>query len=88
MDVNTRNQLFAKGEIDRSDLWPKITEYEEQARTFRFAFGLDNLPEEAGIILIRGPRQYGKSTWLELQEERQAPTYRIPVYRRVVQGLS
>jgi hypothetical protein len=43
-----------------------LTEFGEQPRTFRFSFGLDELPKEPGIILIRGPRQYGKSTWLEL----------------------
>jgi len=67
MDVNTRNTQFAAGDIDRPDLWPKIGEFEDQARTFRFSFGLDELPHEPGIILVRGPRQYGKSTWLELQ---------------------
>lgn len=67
MDVNQRNSLFATGKIDREDLWPKATEYEEQSLTFRFNFGLDQLPTEPGIILIRGPRQYGKSTWLELE---------------------
>jgi len=66
MDVNTRNRLFSTGDIDRIDLWPKIAEYEDQARTFRFTFGLDELPAQPGILLIRGPRQYGKSTWLEL----------------------
>jgi predicted AAA+ superfamily ATPase len=25
------------------------------------------LPRDPGIIVIRGPRQYGKSTWLEFQ---------------------
>jgi len=34
---------------------------------FKFDFGLEELPEEPGIILVRGPRQYGKSTWLEQQ---------------------
>lgn len=67
MDVNKRNSLFSKGEIDRDDLWPKITEYRDQPCTFRFNFGLDELPTEPGIILIRGPRQFGKSTWLELE---------------------
>ncbi len=41
MDVNNRNILFSKGEIDRDDLWPKITEYRDQPCTFRFSFGLD-----------------------------------------------
>ncbi|MFO1466151.1 MAG: ATP-binding protein [Steroidobacteraceae bacterium] len=67
MNVNDRNTLFSKGEIERDDLWPKITEYRDQPCTFRFGFGLDELPTEAGIILIRGPRQFGKSTWLELE---------------------
>ena len=67
MDVNNRNLLFSKGEIQHDDLWPKITEYREQPCTFRFSFGLDKLPTEGGIILIRGPRQFGKSTWLELE---------------------
>jgi predicted AAA+ superfamily ATPase len=66
MDVNSRNRLFAAGDLDREDLWPKIAEFDAQARTFRFSFGLDTLPREPGVILIRGPRQYGKSTWLEL----------------------
>jgi predicted AAA+ superfamily ATPase len=32
--------------------------------TFKFDWALKELPEEAGFISIRGPRQYGKSTWL------------------------
>jgi len=67
VDVNTRNRLFSTGDIDRDDLWPKITEYQEQPCTFRFTFGLDELPSKPGVILVRGPRQYGKSTWLELE---------------------
>ena len=70
MDVKTRNELLAKGEIDRDDLWPRLVEFEERPRTFRFSFGLDELPEEPGVILVRGPRQYGKSTWLELMLRR------------------
>ena len=65
MNVNDRNNLFSNGNIDRDDLWPKITEFQSQAITFRFSFGLDKLPCEPGVIIIRGPRQYGKSTWLE-----------------------
>lgn len=30
-------------------------------------FGLEELPREPGVLMIRGPRQYGKSTWLEQQ---------------------
>jgi len=75
MDVNNRNQLFLNGKIDRDDLWPKITEYRDQPFTFRFSFGLDELPTEPGIILIRGPRQFGKSTWLELEIKRTLETH-------------
>ena len=75
MDVNSRNLLFSRGEIDRDDLWPKSTEYREQPCTFRFSFGLDELPAEPGIILIRGPRQFGKSTWLELELKRTLEDY-------------
>ena len=67
MDVNTRNHSLSLGQIDREDLWPRITEYQRRPRIFRFAFGLDELPRAPGVILIRGPRQYGKSTWLELE---------------------
>lgn len=41
----------------------------DDLKTTRFVFeqyfGLSLLPEEPGIIMVRGPRQYGKSTWLE-----------------------
>jgi uncharacterized protein len=34
---------------------------------FSWDFGLPELPREPGVIIIRGPRQCGKSTWLEYQ---------------------
>jgi predicted AAA+ superfamily ATPase len=48
-------------------MWPRIVEYESKAAPFRFEFGLTKLPTEPGVILIRGPRQYGKSTWLDIE---------------------
>lgn len=66
MDVKTFNRLLAQGEIDREDMWPRIVEMESKAAQFRFEFGLEALPKEPGIITIRGPRQYGKSTWLDM----------------------
>lgn len=66
MNVSEINRLLARGEIDRDDLWPRIIEYESKAAPFHFEFGLNELPQEPGVILIRGPRQYGKSTWLDL----------------------
>ena len=66
MDVKTINQLLAEGNIDRDDMWPRIVEMESKAHQFRFEFGLNELPTEPGLIIIRGPRQYGKSTWLDM----------------------
>jgi predicted AAA+ superfamily ATPase len=40
---------------------------EAKAIPFRFEFGLDSLPLDPGFIVVRGPRQFGKSTWLELE---------------------
>lgn len=65
MNVRDKNALLARGEVDREDMWPKILEMEGKAAQFRFDFGLPDLPTEPGILIIRGPRQYGKSTWLE-----------------------
>lgn len=66
MDVKTINALLARGEVDREDMWPRIVEMESKALQFRFEFGLDELPTEPGLITLRGPRQYGKSTWLDI----------------------
>lgn len=65
MDVKSLNQLLAQGEVDREDMWPRVVEMESRALQFRIEFGLDELPTEPGLITIRGPRQYGKSTWLD-----------------------
>jgi hypothetical protein len=46
-----------KGKRLFGDGTPTTTlEYRDQPCTFRFCFGLDELPTDAGIILIRGPR--------------------------------
>lgn len=67
MDVNQLNRLLSEGIVDREDMWPRIVEMESKALQFRCEFGLDELPTEPGLITIRGPRQYGKSTWLDMQ---------------------
>ncbi len=67
MNVDERNRLFLQGPIDRDELWPKVKEYEAQRFQFRWEFGLEELPQQPGLITIRGARQSGKSTWLELQ---------------------
>lgn len=67
MNVDARTELFLHGNLDRDDLWPKIKDYESRRFQFRWEFGLDELPQKPGVITIRGPRQSGKSTWLEMQ---------------------
>jgi uncharacterized protein len=75
MDVKTINQLLAEGNIDRDDMWPRIIEMESKACQFRFEFGLNDLPTEPGLIIIRGPRQYGKSTWLDMNLRQSAEEF-------------
>jgi len=67
VDVRQFNALLTEGEVDREDMWPRIVAYESKAHPFRFEFGLRELPIEPAILMIRGPRQYGKSTWLDLE---------------------
>ena len=68
MNCDEKNTLLSQGNIDRDDLWPKIKEYENARYQFRFEFGLSfaDLPQKPGLITIRGARQTGKSTWMEL----------------------
>jgi predicted AAA+ superfamily ATPase len=66
MNVVERNQLYLKGILQEEGLFPHL-EMAPASGFFNWDFGLAELPREAGIIVIRGPRQYGKSTWLEYQ---------------------
>lgn len=66
MNVRDINQLLLQGVFDREDMWPRLVEYENKMNPFFFEFGIRELPLEPGILSIRGPRQYGKSTWLDL----------------------
>lgn len=67
--VNVRhiNELLHQGRIDEKGLFPHLETLTLSPFVFRVDFGLEELPEEPGLILVRGPRQYGKSTWLEGQ---------------------
>jgi len=67
MDINTINDKLAHGEIDQPRVFPHLERLKESPFIFQVDFGLDELPTEPGILLIRGARQYGKSTWLEQQ---------------------
>src|SRR5271163_4368230 len=66
MNVVERNQLYLKGIMQGEGLFPHL-EVALASGFFNWDFGLAELPREAGIIVIRGPREYGKRTWLEFQ---------------------
>ena len=61
------NQELSKGEIARPGVFPKLDDLAESPFVFSPDFGLNSLPTEAGLIMVRGARQYGKSTWLQSQ---------------------
>jgi len=67
MNVNPLNQALALGEIDRPGLWPRLEALEQRPFAFDIDFGLGELPVAPGIIVIRGARQFGKSTWLDTE---------------------
>ena len=65
MNVRDINECLLRGETHQPGVLPHLERLRESRFRFRFAFGLDELPAEPGVLVIRGPRQYGKSTWLE-----------------------
>lgn len=66
MNVAERNSLYLKGVVESDGLFPHL-ENPPACGFFAWDFGLDELPQAPGVIVIRGPRQFGKSTWLEQQ---------------------
>jgi hypothetical protein len=54
MNVVDRNQLYIKGIIEHEGLFPHLDEA-PKGGFFSWDFGLPVLPEEPGIIVIRGP---------------------------------
>ena len=67
MDVKAINEHLLRGDTTAPGLFPHLDELEGARYRFDVTFGLERLPEAEGVLLIRGPRQYGKSTWLEAQ---------------------
>lgn len=67
MNVDDLNRALLEGRIDAPGIFPRLDALKEQSFVFHADFGLERLPEEPGVILVRGARQYGKSTWLEGQ---------------------
>jgi predicted AAA+ superfamily ATPase len=67
MNVDHINQALIHGKIESQGVLPHLETLSLAPFRFEIDFGLQKLPTEAGILLIRGARQYGKSTWLEQQ---------------------
>ncbi|MFZ5470274.1 MAG: ATP-binding protein [Myxococcota bacterium] len=65
MNVDQVNQALLGGTLDVPGLFPRLEALVEAPAVFRLQFGLSELPTEPGLILVRGARQLGKSTWLE-----------------------
>ncbi len=59
------NRALSEGHVEEPGVLPKLDQLEQSSTVFAFDFGLDSLPEEPGILVLRGARQYGKSTWLQ-----------------------
>lgn len=70
MEVSSINRLLLEASpAALAEALPHLKALRESKHQFRFDFGLESLPDQPGILLVRGPRQYGKSTWLEQQME-------------------
>lgn len=67
MNVNQINQALIQGQIESQGVLPHLKTLSLAPFKFEINFGLKKLPRESGVLLIRGARQYGKSTWLEQQ---------------------
>jgi predicted AAA+ superfamily ATPase len=67
MNCDELNSLLLLENVDLGGILPRLKLLRKSAYAFDVNFGLRQLPAEPGIILVRGPRQYGKSTWLEQQ---------------------
>lgn len=65
VNVEAVNEALLAGNLDLPGLFPRLEALQTAPAVFRPAFGLREVPTEPGVILIRGARQYGKSTWLE-----------------------
>jgi uncharacterized protein len=67
MDMREVNAALSAGSTSVPGVLPKLDELREQPFVMDTAFSIDELPEQPGVLLIRGARQYGKSTWLQQQ---------------------
>lgn len=65
MNVRSINEQLMVGAIDTPGVFPHLDALRTKPFIFAVDFGIPNFTSETGIIMIRGARQYGKSTWLE-----------------------
>jgi predicted AAA+ superfamily ATPase len=65
VNVGEVNAALLAGEVDRLGVLPRLDALREAAAVFTVGFGLETLPAQPGVLIIRGARQFGKSTWLE-----------------------
>ncbi len=65
VNVDEVNRALSLGELGLPGLFPRLEALSTAPAIFQMELGLDRLPTEPGVILIRGARQSGKSTWLE-----------------------
>ncbi len=70
MNVREINHALSLGSLSQPGLFPHLEALQKAPFVFEIAFGLKELPPEPGLLIIRGARQYGKSTWLEMQMRR------------------
>ena len=75
MRVQEINEALSLGDISAPGMFSHVDNLYRMPVVFELDFGLSTIPIEPGIILIRGPRQYGKSTWLEQQLKETIKTY-------------
>lgn len=75
MNTSEVNQELARGEVYREGVLPKLDELAGEKFVFQTDFGLSVLPEAPGVIMVRGARQYGKSTWLQAQIRQTVATH-------------
>lgn len=65
MDIPLVNKLLSAGTLNEPGQFPHLDRLKGMSFKFKIDFGLNQLPLDGGILLVRGARQYGKSTWLE-----------------------
>ena len=65
MNVREINDHLLSGSINTSGVFPHLDVLQTKPIIFDVDFGIPEFKTETGIVMIRGARQYGKSTWLE-----------------------